>query len=375
MQGEQKSKGLVGALSRRDFIKMTGIAGLSLLSANALGGCAGSSTASSSAAANGASRTFVDSAGREVTLTGQPQHIAALRGNSYERSLFYGRSKQVAVCMEPQKWAHYIFPDFNPDSIDDATNPNIEDLGNKGIDLTFFWNTPDVIDSLTAVGIPVVVGTDETDRDISSTSEFMDWMKSDIQLFGNVFGEEADKSKANEWCDYADKVYSLVTERTSKLQSSQIPSVYYVRGPKVTATHAKKSITIWYVRMAGGKLVSEDIDQKIANVDVEQINAWNPDVIFMGRLKSTDDIVKSPDFQNINAVKNNKVYVNPCGVYEWDYGSEGVLFVQWLAKKLHPDMFEDINMEEEVKKYYTKFFDYNLNDDEVYRILNNMDPQ
>jgi iron complex transport system substrate-binding protein len=381
---DENGNGNDNALSRRGFVKLAGMLGIgaaiggTAASARALGASSSSSDNSEGAEADatGEEFTVTDSAGRTVTLSGNYEHIAALRGNSYERCCLFGRSDKVEFSMEPKAITKLVFPDFHADTLDDPTNPNIEELSTRGVDLTFFWNTPDIIESLEAAGIPVVVGTDEKNANLQSTSDFMEWMKSDINLFAQVFGGgEAETDKAQKWCDYADEVYKKVTERTSELSDDEIPSVYYVRGPEVTQTHAKKSITIWYVRMAGGRLVSEDIDEKIAEVDVEQINAWDPEYIFMGRLKSTDPITGSDDFKDITAVKNGNVFVNPCGIYEWDYGSEGVLFVQWLAKTLHPDLFEDIDVEKEVQWYYKTFYEHDLTDEELTAIMTNTDPE
>lgn len=319
-------------------------------------------------------RTFLDSAGREVTLDGEATTIAALRGSSYDKCLFFGKSKEVVMCVSPKSWAKKIFPDFNPIEADNPQEPNIEELVSLGVDLVLFWNTPEVLESLENVGIPAVVGSDEKNKKIESPADFMQWMQDDLMVYAQAIGGEGNIEKAQKWCDYAQEVFDKVTSRTNELSADEIPEVYYIRGPEVTSTHAKKSITIWYVTMAGGHLVTSDIDEKIAQVDVEQINAWNPDYIFMGRLKSTDAILGSDDFKDVKAVQNGNVYLNPCGVYEWDYGTEGVLFVQWLAKTLHPELFEDIDMEAEVKWYYKEFYNYDLTDDDVMRILNNMDP-
>lgn len=363
-------------LSRRKFLALSGAASLAVLGGGlALGrGPVPSGAALARAEEGAGSRTFTDSAGREVTLTGIPTCIAALRGSSYDKCLFFGKSKEVAIAATSKAWAKKVFPDFDPIVADDPQNPNIEDLVSMGVDLTLFWNTPDVIQSLEDAGIPVVVGSDEKNKTIKSVDDFRTWMKDDIQIYGNAIDAEAGVAKAQEWCEYFDNAIEMVTERTSQLSADEIPDVYYIRGPEVTSTHAAKSITIWYVRAAGGRLVTEDIDEKIATVDAEQINAWDPDIIFMGRLKSTDDILNNPDFSEVKAVKNNMVMLNPCGVYEWDYGTEGALFVQWLAKTMHPELFEDLDMVEEVKSYYKRFYDYDLDDEGANLILSNQDP-
>ncbi len=50
--------------------------------------------------------------------------------------------------------------------------------------------------------------------------------------------------------------------------------------------------------------------------------------------------------------------------------AEGALQPLWLAKIFYPEIFTDINLEEEVKKFYLKFYRYELSDEELKEILN-----
>ena len=46
----------------------------------------------------------------------------------------------------------------------------------------------------------------------------------------------------------------------------------------------------------------------------------------------------------------------------------------YLAKYIHPELFEDLDVEEEIKYYYSTFYGYDLGGDQVQRILNHMPP-
>jgi len=58
----------------------------------------------------------------------------------------------------------------------------------------------------------------------------------------------------------------------------------------------------------------------------------------------------------------------------WDYSSEGPFLMEYIAKKLHPELFTDLDMTKEVKDYYKRFYGYDLTDDEANRILSFMSP-
>lgn len=63
------------------------------------------------------------------------------------------------------------------------------------------------------------------------------------------------------------------------------------------------------------------------------------------------------------------VYVNPCGVGSWTSGSaESVLETKWAAWKFH-SAYSESQVKEEIKKFYSKFYRYNLSDSQVNSIL------
>ena len=47
----------------------------------------------------------------------------------------------------------------------------------------------------------------------------------------------------------------------------------------------------------------------------------------------------------------------------------------YLASTLYPEAFSDVDMKAETKAFYSEFFDYDLSDDEVTRILAHLDPE
>ena len=113
-------------------------------------------------------------------------------------------------------------------------------------------------------------------------------------------------------------------------------------------------------------------------LNAEKIPNINPDVIIIGRAKSPDAIEKIYEnkvYTGTNTVKNKKVFVNPAGVFSWDrYGAEGALQILWAAKTLHPEIFKDLDIASETKKFYKEFLHYDLNNNEVNYILNGLDP-
>ena len=94
-----------------------------------------------------------------------------------------------------------------------------------------------------------------------------------------------------------------------------------------------------WINIAGG-VNAADVVGNGRPVTMEQVAAWNPDVIIVGTAPNQQNrqaILDDPRWREINAVKNGKVFVNPSGAYLWDrHSAEAALQVLWAAKLLHP---------------------------------------
>lgn len=112
-------------------------------------------------------------------------------------------------------------------------------------------------------------------------------------------------------------------------------------------------------------------------ISPEKVLAWQPDIIILGA--GCGDLQHSAYgklFAPLRAVKNGKVWQNPAGVFPWDrYGTESALQIQWAAKRLQPQRFNDLDMIAITRDFYQRFFDYSLTGSEAERILQALPPQ
>ncbi|MNL63873.1 Periplasmic binding protein [compost metagenome] len=93
---------------------------------------------------------------------------------------------------------------------------------------------------------------------------------------------------------------------------------------------------------------------------MEQIIAWNPQVIFVqDRYPSVvDEIKNSSQWQVIDAVKNHRVYLMPDYAKAWGYPMPEAMGIGelWMAKKLYPEKFKDIDMHKVADDWYQRFY-------------------
>jgi iron complex transport system substrate-binding protein len=109
---------------------------------------------------------------------------------------------------------------------------------------------------------------------------------------------------------------------------------------------------------------------------MEQIIAWDPEIIIVSHFSDVtpeqlyNNSIKGQDWSSIDAVKNNRVYKSPIGIYRWDAPcSETPLMIKWMAQKFQPEVFDDYVFEDDLKEFYKTYLGYDLSQEEIDQIL------
>ena len=117
------------------------------------------------------------------------------------------------------------------------------------------------------------------------------------------------------------------------------------------------------ITLAGGINVAQELPGWHPKVEKEQLLAWNPDVIMLvnGPLKekslTVDDVLADPMLQELNAVKNKRVYESGSYYIYWMHPTVAAcLGVLQMSKAMYPERFEDISVTERANEFCTKFF-------------------
>jgi iron complex transport system substrate-binding protein len=320
-------------------------------------------------------RMVTDLAGRSVAIPVHIKRIACMTGASYEKAFLVGAGDKVVVrAATHPPWMERTNPRIQQiQMIRNSHDPNMEELLKQKVDVLFFWDDPVHLEKLAANGMAAVV-PQPARTDFASATDFTETMKAEVRLYGSVLGGESEK-RANTWCSYYERKLRYVLERTVHIPEARRPKVYYVRGPDALTTHGYDQNITWYGEMAGARMVIKKARTKnIAQISMEEIMTWNPDVIFVGRQYSTDLVLRDVKWKDIAAVRNKRVYVIPDGVFYWDSSSEGILLLEYMAKKLYPELFKELDMNKEVKAYYANFYQCKLTDDEIDKLLRGLGP-
>ncbi|WP_211241215.1 ABC transporter substrate-binding protein [Pseudonocardia spinosispora] len=203
-------------------------------------------------------------------------------------------------------------------------------------------------------------------------------------LAGQVYGGDA-VGRAQSFTEYVNAKVQLVRSRLASLPSARRPSVVHIASYPPLVVDGGTSLIDEWIKLAGGTDAASPLSGASGThvtVTMEQLLTWNPDVLIVETpggdqgiaANSGQSVVtalaNTPGWQNLRAVQNHRVYLNPQGLYPWDrFGPEEALQVQWAAKTLHPELFTDLDIRAEARAFYQRFFAYDPSDSELDQIF------
>lgn len=209
---------------------------------------------------------------------------------------------------------------------------------------------------LEALNIPVVY------LDFETADEY----ERDLEILGKLFKNPA---RAEELAATFQGKVDAVTAAVSGLKGDQKPRtllLYYNEKDGSVAFNVPPLgwMQTYLVETAGGNPVWKDAEltKSWTKVSLEQVAAWKPDVILVvSYFNPADEVVKGlkndPQWANIDAVKNNKIYGFAGDLYSWDQPDpRWVLGLDWVAATLHPELFPDYDIVEDAQAFYADLY-------------------
>jgi len=309
-----------------------------------------------------------DAAGRIVKFARLPQRIVVIgRIPFMTLHLLYafpeGRQRLVASERKGSATASDFLPLVDPAFARKpvlAPGPNIEEIAGFNPDLVLLKGTTidKVSESLGKIGIQTFYLALETP----------DQFLQDVANLGLILGNARRGEEIQNF-------YKLRLERLRKglagVSDSRKPRVLLVeysnRGNKVAVQVPSKSwMQTLQVQIAGGNPVWLEAVQGTEGysiVNFEQIARWNPEKIFVvvWYLLDPPQIIRGmkadPQWSALQAVAKDQVYAFPTDIFGWDTADvRWILGVEWLATRMHPDRFKDIDLRSEVLMLFGELF-------------------
>mgnify|MGYP001793381853 CR=1 FL=1 len=319
-----------------------------------------------------AERRVTDQAGREVILPDHVERVVTLQHQALDVLIeLNAEDKLVGILRDWNKYLPATIADIAPVLSDlpmpgDLRTVNAESLAalHPDVVIVTHYMTSDVVEQIERLGIPVVkvsffTGPKTEQAKLNptlddETAAYTDGLVEAVKLIGAVVGKD---KEAGELVDYALNARALVNQRTAHMADDKRTTMY-MANPEL-ATYGSGKYTGVAMRQAGGLNVARGIDG-YGKVSMEQVLQWNPQVIVVQARYApvAEQIRQDPQWQAIDAVKNGRIYVAPEYVKPWGHPlPESVALGElWMAKKLHPALFEDVDMDAKAQDFYRRFY-------------------
>ncbi len=194
-----------------------------------------------------------------------------------------------------------------------------------------------------------------------------------VELVGQIIGQP---EKAGAYRAYYQKTIDLVSSRVSKIPETERQTVYHAIN-ELLRTDQPETLSADWINCIGVEntaLSDADRDGFPFNKNymaLEELLEKNPEHILINGGDVYDYIENSPQLHNLKAFRNGNIHLLPLGISRWGhpYSIETPLAMLWAAKKIYPAYFDDIDIGTETRSFYRTFFNYELSDDQLAKIL------
>ncbi len=193
-----------------------------------------------------------------------------------------------------------------------------------------------------------------------------------IDLLDQIFGGSEFAKKAME---KSDAVHADIIEKTKDIpddQKARVLVLFKYTDAAMVASGVNFFGQWWCESVNAYNVASKVPDGSILKISMEQVYEWNPDVIIITNFCGTqpedlyNNAIGTDDWSTINAVKNQRVYKMPLGLYRsYTPGGDSPVTMQWMASVIYPDLFKDTDIRQIAKEYYKEMCGYDLSDEQL----------
>ncbi|MBE5780966.1 MAG: hypothetical protein E7328_04010 [Clostridiales bacterium] len=292
--------------------------------------------------------TLTDHAGREVTLEGAAQAICGTHNPSLNMAIVLDGGMDRFVGFGNKDMAYGLYEIVAPE-IDELTqigkgkNVNFETVASVKADLALLpVRMKGMVEQYEEVGPKVIL------LDV----ELFDSIKSALTLVGKAIGQDERAAKIVAFFD------QKIADATKVAEDAETkPTVLMLSGSSMTGVATDAMLQNQIIKTAGGKSVTEgwDSDELWAEVNIEQIVKWNPEIIYIPAYAdyTVEDLKANEAWASIDAVKNDKIFVFPSALEPWDYPTASAcLGLCWTTYNLHPELYSLDQLMKDVDEFY-----------------------
>lgn len=320
-----------------------------------------------------AARQVTDQLGRQVTIPDRVDRVVVLQHQTLNLLVQLDATQTMVGILsnwKQQLGDNYqrLVPALNGvPLLGDLTHVDPEKLVALHPQVVFVTNyaPQEMIDQISQLGIPVIAislrsGDKQQQAQLNPSLQDEDkaydqGLKEGIRLIGSVVNRQ---QQAEALIQAAFAQRALIAQRLKDIPPQQRIRVY-MANPELT-TYGSGKYTGLMMAHAGALNVAAATVKGFKQVAMEQVLAWDPQVIFVqDRYPEVPaQITSAAQWQPIDAVKQHRVYLMPEYAKAWGYPMPEALGLGelWMAKKLYPEKFADIDMQKLAQNWYQRFY-------------------
>lgn len=318
-------------------------------------------------------RIFVDSCGREVEL---PTDVTSVVPS--------GPLAQIVlytVCPDKLAGRSNDFSDEAKQFIDEKylSLPKIGQFYGKNVSLnmeTLIKVAPDVIVDIGEAKKTVKEDMDKLQEQVGIPVVFieatLDTMDKAYKMLGELTGEKERASRLGSYCKETTENAKKIAE---SIKDSDKKSVYFAIGDTGLNTNAEGSFHAGVIKYIGANNAAK-VDAVYSGggseVSMEQLLDWNPDIIIADSASLYRHIIDDPLWQELDAVKQGKVYRIPSAPYSVMSNPPSVnqiLGISWLGNIVYPEQY-NFDIAEKFQSFYKDFYSIDLTPEQAKELLN-----
>lgn len=328
-----------------------------------------------------ATKTIVDHEGVEVEIPTKIDRIVV--GNTWPLasalSVYLGGAEKI-VGVHPASMGaaengllKELYPEILNAETDfiEGTEINIEELLKLDPDIVIGVSKEEA-ESLRNAGIPAIT-VSVSNWDYDTVETYDEWN----ELFDQIFGKSEITEKISK---YSKDALADIQKRVSTLSEDEKKKVLILHryDDETMTTSGAKFFGQYWADSVGAINVGEEIqDAGAVSISMEQVYEWDPDVILISNFTDAqpedlyNNAISGDNWNTVGAVKNKQVYKMPLGLYRtFTPGADTPVTLQWFAKTVYPELFEDMDMKQVTKDYYKNYYNLDMTDEQIERMYN-----
>lgn len=316
--------------------------------------------------------TVTDMLGENHEITKNPSKVACISRTTYDLLVAYGLGDRIDGAYSGtlnNEWVNVIYPNSSSHYVYSYEN-SYELFIERGVDLVF---APEkyIADDLNNHGIPALCVS------LYGNPTFDEYVTFFSNLVTQIWDDPEVSKRAHKWeSDVKTAITEIQNELSKHPHEERI--LFYIRGDKdkgVGYTDTKSSFTEYAYRMLGFNFAGAMLTT--TKPSAEEIIKLNPYAFVAGGIyqnRNMDILKNTEPYNNLDAVKNDRVYSIPIGFTAFEQLSVMTpIFFYDQANKLYPEYFS-YDIHQMAKDSIKEYFGIELSDEQIDYMLQGLSP-